>query len=72
MMKLQSIDSFYIKNRGRVFTVVLEKDMDNDELNKLFNDKVHEIDGKKHKVIGVERYLISRHLKGEKIGLLVC
>lgn len=68
-MEYKSLDTFEIKNRGRVFVVENDKDRDRDNNDLLGSEVI--IDGKNYKVKGVESFAIQKIYKGQKIGLLV-
>lgn len=68
-MEYKSLETFEIKNRGRVFVVENDKDRDRDNNDLLGSEVI--IDGKNYKVKGVESFVIQKIYKGQKIGLLV-
>lgn len=69
MIKYTSTDSFYINNRGLVFSVKNDKDRPRDNSGLL--NEIVEIDGKLYIVKGVESFAKFEILKDEPIGLLV-
>ena len=68
-MEYKSLDSYELKERGTVYIVENEVDRSRDK-NDLIGSEVF-IDGVKHKIKGVESFLLSTIRKGDKIGLLV-
>jgi len=65
----KSIESFEIKNRGKVFMVINDKDRFKSD-NDLIGCEVI-IDGVIYRVKGIESFAIENIKKGNPIGLLV-
>ena len=63
----KEIDSYEIKNRGKIIVVESNDNMDN---NFLVGKEV-DIDGEKHLVKAVSTFCIKGVKKGDKIGLLI-